>query len=188
MMKTFILMVAVFGMNAFADPEVVVPPAENTGGNNAQSVEANFSKMAAVLESAYDAMTSVKDDQSLAKSGVRLENLAKEMLAIEAKVEMDQKPDEKLMRAFAIRFLEMNEKVEKQMNIVRALNLPIEITNARDAQFRIFLDAIEPMKKKTRTLFPPERLSLFVEQIKADEARKRLGEMPILPKNEPQPN
>ena len=171
MNKSIILLILI-AFNAFADPDVVVPQGNKAGGKNVVSIEKTFSKVAAVLESAFDARASVKDEQSLAESGVKLENLAKEMLAIEAEVDMAQKPDDKQMRDLAVRFMIMNDKVQKQMKEVGMLGLSQELINARDAQFAKFLKTIEPMAEKTRVLFPPEKLSYLVEQIKAEEARK----------------
>jgi hypothetical protein len=180
-LKKSMMLLVFFALPVIADPATDVPQVVKSDDAKELTIDQTFAQVAEILESAFGAMASVRDDKSLAESGAKLENLAKEMLAIEADVDMTKKPNDKQIKEVALRFLRMEEKVKKQMEEVGKLKLSDEITNGRDEQFMKFMKAVDPMKQKMNTLFPPAKLSYFVDQIKAQDAaraRNNKGENP----------
>jgi hypothetical protein len=170
MIKKSILVLVIIALPVTADPTVDIPTVVNEDATNKPTIDKTFSQVAEILELAFGAMVSVKDDKSLEEYTAKLEKLAKEMLIIEAQVDMNQKPNDQQMRDLVVRFMNMNEKVERQMKEVGKLELSAEIIKARDEQFMKFLRKVDPVKRKTNRLFPPMKLSNLVDQIRKENA------------------
>lgn len=169
-MKTSILLSVLLVLSVVADPTVEIPKVDK----KEVAIGETITKVAEILESAYGSMASVRDDKSLAESGVKLGNLAKEMLALEPNMDMTKKPNNKITKEVALRFLKMNEKVKKEMEDVKKLKLDDRLVKLRDEQFKTFWETVAPVKKKMNTLFPPGKLAYFITQIKAEEAARAL--------------
>ena len=171
-MKKSVVMLVLLILPLIADPALDEPQVTKEDAVKKLTVDETFSQVAGIMELAFAARASVKDDKSLAESGITLEKLAKEMLAIEAGVDMTKKPSDKQIKEVALRFMLMEDKVKKEMEEVGKLKLAEEITKARDEHVVKFMNAVGPMKDKMNTLFPPAKLAYFMNQIKAEEAAR----------------
>ncbi len=172
MMRMSIVLSMLLALGVQADPALAVPKAGQSSEKKVMAIEVAFAKVTFFLESAFDAMAAVKDDASLATSGAKLEHLAKVMLALEPQIDVNVKPTDAQMRFVAEQFVHMGDKVQKKMRAMAEFKLSEELRVARDEQFTQFLAKVEPVKKKTDALLPPQKLSKFVKAIKAEQAAK----------------
>ena len=170
--SVFILAMLVLNLDVVAEPAVVAPVKEQVVEvvKKEFTIKETTSKVIVILEGAFGAMVSVKDDESLKAAKVKLDQLGKEMLALEPQVDATVKPDDKQMKEAAVGFVRMSDRVSKQMEAMMAKKLSAELEEGRQALFMDFLKVSDPLKQKMDALMPPKKLNQFVKEIKAEEA------------------
>ncbi len=174
-MKKSVLTLAMLAMNVVAEPVEVAPVAPvveqvDKVVEKEFTIQETSAKITSVLEAAFSAAASVKDEATLAAAGVKLDELSIELLALEPQLDATAKPDDKQMKEAAVNFVRMTEKVSKQMQAMMANKLAGELEKGREAQFMNFLKASAPVKLKMDALMPPAKLNQFVKEIKAEQA------------------
>lgn len=170
--KNSIILSAVLSLNLNAEPAAEAEekkPIENTA-NHVITIQESFSKVTGILNSAFVAMAEVKDEETLAILSTKLDDLAKEMLALDGELDETKEASDEDMKVIAAGFVSLSDKVAKQMQAVGKSKLSEEISNKRDMQFMKFMQTVTPIRQKTEAICPPQKLSKYVKEIKAKQA------------------